>query len=223
MHEVPDRTVAHHHTPRSELCLQSPQGQRRIFGQPRKGIVPARRHHVMPPSAHRFGRRGSRLALPLRPLHRRGHAHPEYLRRVPHRLTRQHEQRNALPQIVRIGLHHPCWTSPPVRRVNHKPNPMGIPRDSDRHDPALVEKAPDADLLREMISYAAERLMELEVGAVTGAAYGIRTQAGWRSATAIASGTGRPGPEPSSSASRSCGRAATSRASLIHGAWPQKH
>jgi putative transposase len=39
----------------------------------------------------------------------------------------------------------------------------------------LIEKAADADMLREMISFAAERLMELEVGALTGAPYGEKS------------------------------------------------
>jgi putative transposase len=39
----------------------------------------------------------------------------------------------------------------------------------------LLEKSPDADLLREMIGFAAQRLMELEVGSLTGAGFGEKS------------------------------------------------
>ena len=48
---------------------------------------------------------------------------------------------------------------------------------------ALVEKTPDADILCDVISFTAQRLMELEVGALIGAAPGERTPTASRNAT----------------------------------------
>jgi Transposase, Mutator family len=87
----------------------------------------------------------------------------------------------------------------------------------------LVEKTADADILRDMIAFAAERLMEIEVGALTGAGHGEKSAArlaqrnGYRE-----SATGRRGPARSSCASPSCARAATSPASSNRGAWPRR-
>src|SRR5213594_4286084 len=40
---------------------------------------------------------------------------------------------------------------------------------------ALLDKSSDADLLREMIGFTAQRLMELEIEGLTGAAHGERS------------------------------------------------
>jgi hypothetical protein len=85
-----------------------------------------------------------------------------------------------------------------------------------------VEKTPDADLLREMIAFAAERLMEIEVGALTGAAHGEKRAARLVQRTAIANATGRRGSARLSCASPSRARAATFPGSSSRAGWPRR-
>jgi hypothetical protein len=86
----------------------------------------------------------------------------------------------------------------------------------------LLERSADADLLREMIGFAAERLMELEVQTLTEPDTVSARRAGWCSATAIGAAIGRPGPGRSSCASPSSGRAATFRASWSRDGSPRR-
>jgi hypothetical protein len=86
----------------------------------------------------------------------------------------------------------------------------------------LLEKGSDTTLLREMIGFAAQRLMELETETLCGAGHGKRSETGPTSATAIATATGRPGPGPWNCASRSCGAAVTSPASSNRAGWGRR-
>jgi hypothetical protein len=82
----------------------------------------------------------------------------------------------------------------------------------------LLEKGSDATLLREMIGFAAQRLMELETEALCGAGHASAARAEPTCATATAIATGTRAPARWSCGSRSCAkRAATSRASLSRG------
>lgn len=87
---------------------------------------------------------------------------------------------------------------------------------------ALLGKSPDADFSREMIGFAAERLMELEGGGLTGAAYGDKSIERLAQVTATASAIGRPVPAPSSCVFPSAARANIFRASSSHAASPRR-
>ena len=86
----------------------------------------------------------------------------------------------------------------------------------------LVEKTPDADVLREMIGFAAERLMELEVGGLTGAAWGEKSSERLVQRNGYRDRSGRRERGAWSCASRSCGGAPTSPASLSRGGWQRR-
>ncbi len=73
----------------------------------------------------------------------------------------------------------------------------------------LIEKGADADLIRDMLAFAAERLMSLEVEALTGAPAGVRSPERLTIAMDTASAPGTPGQAGSIWPSPSCARART--------------
>src|SRR3954449_4756263 len=86
----------------------------------------------------------------------------------------------------------------------------------------LIEKRADTDLVREMLAFAAARLMDLEVETLTGAPAGLRSPSGSITETAIASGPGTRGRAGSTSPSPSCARAPTFRLSSSRAARPRR-
>ena len=87
---------------------------------------------------------------------------------------------------------------------------------------SLVEKSADADLLREMIGFAAEKLMALEVALRRVLAMARRLRFVLPSAMAIATAIGKRGQAPLSCAFPSCGPAVISQASWSRVAWRKK-
>jgi len=73
-----------------------------------------------------------------------------------------------------------------------------------------------------MIGFAAEKLMELEVGAKTGAAYGEKMTFDLHSVTAIATAIGRPELVPLNCELQSGALAVPSLAFWSRAAWPRR-
>ena len=88
---------------------------------------------------------------------------------------------------------------------------------------ALLEKGADATFLREMIGFAAERLMALETEGLCGAGPGERSARRTNQRNGYRDRTGKHAPARSSSGSPSCAMAATSPASSSRAAWPRRH
>jgi hypothetical protein len=86
----------------------------------------------------------------------------------------------------------------------------------------LIEQGADSDLVREMLAFAAERMMDMESRRRPGFLPVLVVPPGSTTVTAIASVVGTPALAGLIWQSRSCARAVTSRVSWSHAGLPRK-
>jgi len=87
----------------------------------------------------------------------------------------------------------------------------------------LAEKGPDADLLRQMIQFVAQRLMDMDVETLCGAAYGERSAERANSRNGYRERVWETGPGRWTSSCRSCVAAVTFRVFWSPGGRRRRH
>src|SRR3989337_1944023 len=90
-------------------------------------------------AAHRPGRNAACFAEEPPRVNDRADAHIKNAGRLPPRQAAFNRCDNALAQVLRIGLRHPCWPPSPAASLNYNLPLLGNPKfDSIRSDNALT-------------------------------------------------------------------------------------
>ena len=135
--QLPNRPVADSHAAPGQLGRQRAQGQVRLVPNPRQQPGALVRQNSASRAAHRLGCSAARRAQPLRPLGSTRNADAEYVSRRTDRLPANDRGSNAGPEIIRIGLGHPCWPPTPSTHLESHTRPVPPDLDPTRSKHAL--------------------------------------------------------------------------------------